>query len=282
MLRLPIIKKVLNSSIILVEGEGQKDAIIMSKGIGYGRKAGEEVALTEDSRFFLPVSSMEAKQIVELLDTIPSAYLELTKEIVEYAKAYLETELNEHVYVALADHIHFAIRRFNDKMITKNKIFWEIKNFYPKEFQVGIYALKLIKDRLNVSLPEEEAANVAFHIVNAQHSSDCQADMFKAARLIGNIINVIIYSLRVEPQEDSIHYTRFKTHIQFFVNRVLNVEMISSEDDFMYKQVESAYPEALVYAEKVRTYMLREYQVAVTNEEIAYLTVHIARLMQKR
>lgn len=281
MLRLPIIKKVLNSSIILVEGEGEKDAIIMSKGIGYGKKAGEEVSLTEDSRFFLPISSMEVKQLLELLDAIPSEYLELTREIVEYAKEKLDTQLNEHIYVALVDHIHFAVKRYNDKMITKNKIFWEIKNFYPREFQIGSYALQLIEDKLGVSLPEEEAANIAFHMVNAQKSTECQADMFKAARLIGNIINIIIYSLRIEPKEDSIHYTRFKTHIQFFVNRVLNHEMISSKDDFMYKQVESAYSEALKYAEKVRTYMVREYQVAITNEEVAYLTVHIARLMER-
>ena len=278
---MPVIKKVLNSSIVLVEGDGDKDAIIMSKGIGYGRKVGEEVETAEDSKFFLPVSSMEATQLLELLDAIPSQYLEMTRDIVEYAKKHLEIELNEHIYVALTDHLHFAVQRYEDKMITKNKIFWEIKNFYPKEFEVGVYGLQLVEEKLGIKLPEEEAANIAFHIVNAQNNTECQADMFKAARLIGNIINVIIYSLRVEPDEESIHYTRFKTHIQFFVNRVLNHEMISSEDDFMYKQVESAYPEALVYAEKVRTYMIREYQVAVTNEEVAYLTVHIARLMKR-
>ncbi len=275
---MPIIKKVLNSSIVLIDGEGEKDSIVMAKGIGYGRKAGEEVTLGEDSRFFLPVSNIEAKQLIELLDSIPAIYLELAKETVEYAKS-MGITLNEHVYVALTDHYHFAVKRYEEHLVSRNRIIWEIKNFYPKEFQVGAYALELLNDRLGIDLPVEEAANIAFHIVNGQKDPDSHTNTMEAAKMIGNVISVVIYSLRTELPEDDMNFTRFKTHVKFLVERVLSNKMLVSENDFMYQQMESVYPEALHYAEKVRTYMLKEYEVAITNEEVAYLTVHIARMM---
>lgn len=278
---MPIIKKVLNSSIVLVESDGDKDAIVMSKGIGYGRKAGEDVQLADDSRFFLPVSSMESQHLVELLDSIPLEYFEITKEIVEYAIKHLNIELNEHIYIALTDHLHFAVNRHKEQLITKNKMLWDIKNFYPDEFEVGSYALKLVHHKLGIQLPEEEAANVAFHIFNAQKNVDTHTNMLKSAKIIGNIVNIILYFLKTEPDQNSIHYARFKTHVQFFVNRALSNEMISSDDDFMYKQIESTYPKALECAEKVRTYMIREYELPIPNEEVAYLAVHIARLMKR-
>ena len=45
---------------------------------------------------------------------------------------------------------------------------WEIQKFYPKEYLLGSEVLSYLNQELNVNLPEEEAGNIAFHIVNAQ------------------------------------------------------------------------------------------------------------------
>ena len=37
---------------------------------------------------------------------------------------------------------------------------------YPKEIQIGEYALKLIKEKLNVELPKQEAAVITLHVVD--------------------------------------------------------------------------------------------------------------------
>ena len=40
----------------------------------------------------------------------------------------------------------------------------------------------------------------------------------------------------------------------------------------------SGYPAAMNCAEKIRTLLLKEYNLFISNEEVAYLTVHIQRL----
>ena len=159
---MPQIKKVLNSSVILVSDEQEKEYIILQKGIGYGRKSGQIVELSGESQIFVHLSSTDRNQFLELLKEIPAAYLELSQKIVTYAENQLHTKLNEHIYLALTDHLHFAVERFKEKVVITNRVFWELKTFYPKEYQIGLYALDIVREKLGINLPEEEAANVAF------------------------------------------------------------------------------------------------------------------------
>ncbi|MGM3062948.1 PRD domain-containing protein, partial [Bacillus cereus group sp. BC318] len=87
------------------------------------------------------------------------------------AEDRLGCSLNPSIYFMLSDHLNFAIERYKNDINVTNRVFWEIKNFYPQEFKIGLYALKLIKREFGLVLPEEEAANVAFHIINAQSSA---------------------------------------------------------------------------------------------------------------
>ena len=57
------IKKVPNSSVVLVHEENNPDSefIVLGKGIGYGRKAKEELALDENCKTFIPVAGDKEK-----------------------------------------------------------------------------------------------------------------------------------------------------------------------------------------------------------------------------
>ncbi|MBD5463028.1 MAG: PRD domain-containing protein [Lachnospiraceae bacterium] len=278
---MPQIKKVLNSSVILVSDEQEKEYIILQKGIGYGRKSGQIVELSGESQIFVPLSSTDRNQFLELLQEIPVAYLELSQKIVTYAENQLHTKLNEHIYLALTDHLHFAVERFKEKVVITNRVFWELKTFYPKEYQIGLYALDIVREKLGINLPEEEAANVAFHIVNAQKDEDVQYDAMRAAKLIGKIVTLVTYLMKCQPDKESIHYSRFISHLQYFAERFFSDKMLDSPDDFLYEQIEKGYPKALNCAERVRTLVLKEYDKAITNEEVVYLAVHIQRLISR-
>ena len=45
---------------------------------------------------------------------------------------------------------------------------WEVRKFYPREYEIGKQALRLIAKDLEVKLADDEAASVALHFVNAQ------------------------------------------------------------------------------------------------------------------
>lgn len=275
------IKKVLNSSVVLVSDGENEEFIVLEKGIGYGRKPGEIVQVQEESRIFVQLSPTDRNQLAELLSAIPSGYLEMTQEIVIYAEQQLNTSLNEHIYLALTDHLHFAVERFEKHMVITNRVFWEMKSFYPKEYRIGKKALDIIHRELGIELPEEEAANIAFHIVNAQKEEEVQYDAMRAAKLIGKAVTLVTYSMNCQPDKESLHYSRFISHMQYFAERFFTDRMLDSEDDFLYAQMEKRYPKAVACAEKVRTLLIKEYNKAISNEEVAYLAVHIQRLASR-
>lgn len=272
------ISKVLNSSVVLVRDDNGEESILLGKGIGYGRKPGQEIDRQPSDRVFIPLSNPDAQPMLELFSSIPPVYLELTQEIVADAEETLGVKLSPHIYLMLTDHLHFAVERQQLGITVTNRVLWEIKHFYRREYEVGQRALKRADHLLNTFLPEEEAGNIAFHIVNARMDNGAGGDAMQAARLIGELTNIVTYRIHARLDTESIHFSRFISHLQFFADRFFSGKLMDSEDDFLFNQMQQGYPEAVDCAEKIRTFVLRKYVVFLPNEEVAYLALHIARL----
>ena len=272
------IRKVLNSSVVLVADDGGEEFILLGKGIGYGRKGGEPIVRQPSDRVFIPLSNPDAQHMIELFSSIPAEYLDITQEIVREAEGKLKTTLSPHIYLMLTDHLHFAVERHQQGIIVTNRVAWQIKNFYRQEYEIGLRAVEMMKERLSVELPQDEAANVAFHIVNATKDSAANYDAMKAARLIGALVSIVTYTTHCQLDTESIHYSRFISHLQFFAERYYSEQPLNSGDNFLYHQMQAAYPEAVTCAERMRTYLLNNDKKRITDEEVAYLALHVARL----
>lgn len=271
------IKKVLNSSVVLVDNKGQ-EMVAFGKGIGYGKKNGDLIEHAEVDQLFLPIENPKARQILSLVDSIPYQYFDITDRIIDYAKNYLNTDLNPSIYFALTDHLNFAVERVEKGLSINNRVLWEIKNYYPKEFHVGQYACQLVEQSFDIRLPEEEAANIAFHLINGQQEID-EADGMKYAKMIGNIVNLVRYSLNINVDTESIHYKRFITHVKFFVERFFAGHLLNGEDDSLYEQLSLLYPQAMTGAQRIKEYVQQVYKQDISNDEVTYLAVHINRLL---
>ena len=180
--------------------------------------------------------------MLELFSSIPASYLELTQDIVDDAEQSLGVKLSAHIYLLLTDH------------------------------------LQKVKAKLGIELPDEEAGNIAFHIVNARQDPQAGYDAMRAAQLIGELSNIVTYSMHCPVSTESIHYARFVSHLQYFAERFFSGKLMDSEDDFLFQQMQQNYPAAVTCAEKIRTFVLRKYGVFLPNEETAYLALHVARL----
>ena len=271
--RMAKIKKVLNSSVVLVEDEQKSDFIILGKGIGYGKKSGENIDVNDSTyQFYIPVVSDKSKQIMDLLDAISPEVLEVTHQVISLAKADLHTEFNDNLYFVLADHLNFAIERLKQNMVTTNRLIWEIQNFYPEEYAAGVHCLKLVNKALHILLPDDEAVNIAFHLVNAQSSNNPEYDSARYAKLIGEIINLVRYSLNKEFHKDSIHYLRFITHIRFFVERFFTDKMLEDNGDSFYLTSKNRYQKEVEVANKVKSFLYDQYRKLITDEEM-YISI---------
>ena len=272
-----IIEKVINNNIISAYEESGAEVIVMGRGIGFKKKQGEMVPADQISKIFRIKSRTLAEQFKELLANMPLERVRISDEIISHAKDHLKLKLNQSIYVTLTDHINFAIERVSQGLEPQNALLWEIKRFYPQEFQLGIYALELIQDRLDILLPEDEAGFIALHFVNAEYGTDIR-DAVKFPDQMQAIVDIVERDLGILLDESSLHYERFMTHIKFLIQRIYRKELLSSEDRELSLLMQRKYPREYQCSLKVAEYIMQATGSRLSEEEIMYLSVHIRRV----
>ena len=272
-----IIEKVINNNIISAYEKSGAEVIVMGRGIGFKKKQGEVVPADQISKIFRIKSRTLAEQFKELLANMPLERVRISDEIISHAKDHLKLKLNQSIYVTLTDHINFAIERVSQGIEPQNALLWEIKRFYPQEFQLGIYALELIQDRLGILLPEDEAGFIALHFVNAEYGTDIR-DAVKFPDQMQAIVDIVERDLGILLDESSLHYERFMTHIKFLIQRIYRKELLSSEDRELSLLMQRKYPREYQCSLKVAEYIMQATGSRLSEKEIMYLSVHIRRV----
>ncbi|MDZ5038627.1 PRD domain-containing protein, partial [Clostridium perfringens] len=118
-------------------------------------------------------------------------HIQVTNQIISFAKTSLGKKLNKNIYITLADHINFALERQKEGVSIKNALLWEIKRLYNHEFLVGKEALSIIQNKLGVTLPEDEAGFIALHFVNALMDDISMENTTRMTKMIEKILSII-------------------------------------------------------------------------------------------
>lgn len=272
------VRTVINNNIVSARNARNQEYILTGKGIGFKVRPGEEVDAEKIEKEYYLKSKNVTGKLYALLANTPDVYLDITDEIVEYAQKLLGKELDEIIYLNLISHISFAVSRIQQGILFDNTLLWEIKSFYPKEFEAGKLGLALIREKAGEELPEDEAGTIAMHIVNAEFDYQGTNDSYKMTVLIHKIINVVRYQYKMNFDEDSVHFVRFVTHLKFFAQRLFQDKMLDSDDRGLQEMIRIQYPEAYGCAQKIIRIVWEDYQIAVPEEEVVYLAVYIHRI----
>lgn len=273
------IKKVLNSSVILVEDKKNNEYIILGKGIGFGRKKGEIVdENSKNFQYFFPVNPEDLEQVTSIINEIPAHILNVTSKVIEKSKEMLKTKFNNNIYLLLADHINFAIYRYEKNIKIQNRLSWEIKSFYPEEYKAALWALNYINENLVVNLPESEAVNIAFHLINASNDESQKYDSEKYAKTIGDIVKISIEELDYTIKNNDINYIRYTTHIKFLVERIFNGKMLENTNEELYYLLKENNKIEYEIANKIKDYIYSKFDIILSDEEMIFIIVHLNRL----
>lgn len=269
--------KVINNNVISSEDDKGKEIVVMGKGIGFGKKAGEEIEETKIEKVFsLPDES--TSQFMQVVKDMPYEYIRTAELVIAYARETLGYHLSKNIYVTLTDHLGYAIERKRQGIVIANELSWEMKKFYNAEFQVGLKALDIVKQELDVELPEDEAGFIAMHLVNAQMGGQMNQSRNMPA-MIKDILNIVRYTFQVELDEKSLSYERFVTHLRFFVQRVISREDSERNDEEFDQLIADRFPRSYECAQKIKSYMKKKLDYEVSDVEISYLAVHIHRVI---
>lgn len=271
------IDKIINNNIVsAIEADG-KEVVIMGRGLGFGMKPGKEIPEGKIEKVFRLDSQNSTDKFKELLANLPLEHIQASTEIINYAKSVLNRRLNQSIYITLTDHINFAIERFKEKMMFTNPLLNEIKTFYKEEYLIGEYAVALIERRIGITLPVDEAGFIALHIVNAEYNT-AMRDTIDITTLIQNVVKIVKEYFSMDLEETSLNYQRFVTHLRFLAQRIIGGEMLNSDNPEFNQLISQMYPEEYACSLKLKDYIQVTYHHDVTEEETAYLAVHIKRI----
>lgn len=273
------IKKIFNNNAVLAKNQDFAELVVLGKGIGYGQKIGATLDSSLIEKTFSYNKNPFTQRLTEMISEIPQEYFRLTHLIVEHAKHQLDKPLSENIYVTLPDHLYYAVQRFTNQQVINNRLLFEIKHLYKKEYEIGEYATRQIKEILHIDLGEDEAGFIALHIYNARTDANALETM-RSTQIVHDILNLVSHHFNLTLDEDSLDYARFITHLQYFSLRLFKPRKPSElKDDSLYKQVKASYPAAYQCMEKAKHYLNKEFGKLLNHDEQLYLTIHIQRVV---
>ncbi|MBW4085744.1 BglG family transcription antiterminator LicT [Paenibacillus sp. S150] len=275
-----IIKKIFNNNAIVAKDPHKQEFVVMGCGIGFKKSVGDEVAQDLIEKVFILKQKDASEKFKLLLEDVPSEYVSLCYDIIEYGKNSIEAPLSDYIYVTLTDHINNTLKMHDEGIRNTNPLIWEIKKLYPKEFGIGLKALEFIEDSVGKKLSEDEAANIALHLINAQanHPNHKVTDVAGQTQKIQDILNIIKYTYQLDLDEASVSFERFITHLRFFFQRIDKRKKTELEDDFLLRQIKAKYKRAYHCTLKIEKYLNME----LSDEEKLYLTIHVHRVTERQ
>lgn len=273
------IYKVLNNNVVTILNNNDKESVVMGRGIAFQKKKGDEIDESKVEKIFVLKNNNLNDKFLKLINDIALECIEVAEEIIQYAESKLETTLNENIYLTLTNHISFTINRYKNNMEMKNSMLWDIKRLHKQEFDIGLKAIEIIKNKLNLDLPEDEAATIAMHILNGELDQD-MPEIVSMIKVTEEILKIVKYHFNIEFDEESINYYRFLTHLKFFTQRLFNENYYEDYDNELFDMMSMKYHESYECVKKIKKFIHDLYGTNLTKEEMLYLIVHISRVIR--
>ena len=272
-----IIKRILTNNAVVIDDENQQEKIVCGKGIAFKKRPGMEIDEMSINQTFILEGGGEYSRFEQLLKDVPLEYLELSSEIINMAKLEFAKKFKDNVIITLSDHLYVAIKRCREGMTISNPLLWDIKNFYEIEYDIGLRALELIKNKFHIQLPNDEAGFIALHIVNVELDEDNMDHIFQVTKVIQ-----VKYHFHAEFDTSNVYYYRFITHLKFFALRLLKDNQFNEdEENELLDVVKDKYCTSYECVLKIKDFLEKKYNYTLQEDEIVYLTIHVHRVVHK-
>lgn len=213
------IQKVLSHNVVIARDPFGRECVAAGKGIGFGLRPGDPLDHDRVEKIFYPREKAMVQRFSGIIDSFPYDYFRVGDEIVRRAAECLGREISDSIYLALIEHLACAIERFHNQVVFSSLLTLEMQQFYPDEFAMGMEALDIIERRLGTRLPDDEAAFIAFHLVNAHTKASRPAPIRDSLKLLRSILNTVQNVYGVEFEQASQTYSNFIAQLRQFTMR---------------------------------------------------------------
>ncbi|EMW6117602.1 PRD domain-containing protein [Enterococcus faecium] len=271
------IKKIFNQNAVLVDDGGQ-EKVAIGKGIGFDRKRNDLIFDRDIERIFVMEPEGQIK-LQNLLNQIDERFLFAAETIIDHGETVLMEKLNEHVLIALTDHIAFSAENINNGIVIRNKLLREIEVLYSDEFSIAQWAVEYLTKELGIPYTYDEAGYIAIHIHSGRSGRNNNHRSIREVTIVSDIIHLVESELETDIHSEpfSLNYSRLVNHLRLLLQRT-HAQQYAVLDTEIVEMVKRKYPESYKISKKIRVLLTKEYQLAITKEELGYLAIHIERL----
>lgn len=272
-----VVRVLNNNAVLAARGDGAR-VVLMGKGIGWGRRLGDEVDPTAVQHTFVPDTSHPIGQLASLVGDLPIEVAQTAARIVGAARRRTGLQPTQALLLAVADHLAVALQRAGHGS-PAYPLAWEVSQLFPDELAAGHDALQLIAEDHGAVLPREEATAFALHFVNAQAAGPGMAHTVAMTRRITQVLSVVAAALDVELDHQSMSVARFVTHLRYLFVRLARGDQVTETPSSLCASIRAAHPLSWRVAERLAEVVEMDGH-RLSTDELGYLTLHIARLAQ--
>lgn len=272
------IRGILNNNAVVVRLSDGKEAIIVSKGIGFSHRAGDDIAVTDSQKVFVLKNDEASRHFKDLAVEVPIEIFEVCQDIFRTLNEQTGGTLAKSLFITLTDHVSSSIDRLSRGIRLQTLLAWDARLLYPSEYQQAEWVCSVIRERLCPDYPAEEAATIALHIVNAENQRNKNAA--DTIIEVQAVLRIIRYTMMTDFDIESLSYYRFMIHLKLLIERVKNnVQMKTRLGTDFYGELIEKYPHEYRCAQKIASYFEDKYDYKMCHDEIIFLLLHINRLM---
>jgi transcriptional antiterminator len=223
------ILKVLNNNVVIAEGSNNQEAVLIGKGIGFSKKAGDPMEESNVDKLYVLKDEEKQDQYKQLLTQVDENVILVINDIIQYSEERLDVKFNEHIHIALTDHIAFAIKRVQQGMDIINPFLEETQMMYPKEYSVAEEVVKMVDQQMKILFPEGEIGFITLHLHSAATNRSL-SELNKYSQLMNTLIQVVEQQLRITIDKSTIDYMRLIQHLRRGIDRIENEEQVGNQD----------------------------------------------------
>ncbi|WP_408007127.1 glucose PTS transporter transcription antiterminator GlcT [Pseudalkalibacillus sp. A8] len=270
------ILKVLNNNVVIARDSSLQEVVLIGNGIGFSKKCNDILDGPSVDKLYILNDAEEQQQYKQLLSQVDESFILVMNEVIFYSENQLGVKFNEHIHIALTDHIAFALKRIQQGIDITNPFSKETELLYPKEYAVAEDVVKLIEEETGIHLPEGEIGFIALHL----HSAATNRSISKLnsySQLINSLIQIIEQQLDISIDRSSIDYLRLIQHLRHGIDRIEREEQVGKQDR-LAKVLKEEYPVCYNLAWKLMKVMQQKVGKNVSDAEAVYLTMHLQRL----
>lgn len=273
------VRRILNNNAALVVDDSGAESIVLGKGIGHGKRPGDQIDHTLVTQTFLPDEANPIERLAAYLSDIPLDVVRVSYDIAQLASHRLHIKLTQSLILPIADHLAFALQRLRDGIDLDYPLRWEVRQLYPGELEVGRKGVEMANERFDVEIPKDEAIPIALHLVNAAFASRNLNRTVRMTEKITQILQIVEQGTGITTDPDSMSVARFITHLRYLFVRLEQGKQFLNSPHLVLNAIKESHPEAWACAQRVKLLLETGGDATVTHDELLYLTLHIGRLV---